>query len=359
LGLRSKEQSKTVKQKSTSLHSKPKLSKELIIIFFIICGLLIFSQIILSDNSTLKAQKNNEYIILSQENPSELYKIERHQDQLIKNSNFDTGVNWTSNLQGDFSDMDINVNNGYANYIILGGSGNQIFNEDGTSSNWTRIDNDDGLVLPDSFATGDYGMDETGWYSYFIWPDNAPQSVKVQWRKNFTMNVNMSDYYITSASLTAWINGSVQASPVNGGGIDRPGDTASGGTTVQIATGDFVRYFMLISDLDRNREFTAIQYQTYDLGKDGPPAITQLNDTAVMPINEETLIFYLEQALQYDYQNFAITLGMYYWCEDSGHPGDSDNWQMIIIKNPVIPLHTSGGDNKIVSSLMIMERIQS
>jgi len=24
---------------------------------------------------------------------------------------------------------------------------------------------------------------------------------------------------------------------------------------------------------------------------------------------------------------------MYYWCEDSGHPGDSDNWQMIIIKN--------------------------
>jgi hypothetical protein len=24
---------------------------------------------------------------------------------------------------------------------------------------------------------------------------------------------------------------------------------------------------------------------------------------------------------------------MYFWCEDSGHPGDSDDWQMMIIKN--------------------------
>ncbi|MFW9938100.1 MAG: hypothetical protein ACFFD5_10660, partial [Candidatus Thorarchaeota archaeon] len=333
LGLRSIEYSKTVKQRPTLLQNKPKLSKELIIIFFIIFGLLIFSQIILSGNSKFEVQKNTDFIKLSQESSSELFKIEPREDQLIKNPNFDTTMNWTSNIEGDLSDMGSNINNGVANYDILGKSGEQIFYENGTSINWTRIDNDDGLVLPDNFTTGDYGMDERGWYSYFIWPDNAPQSVKVQWRKNFTMDINMSDYYITSASLIAWINGSVQASPVNGGGIDRPGDTTSGGTTVQIATGDFVRYFMLISDLNRNREFIATQYQTDDLGKDGPPAISQLNDTAIMPINEETLIFYLEQALQYDYKNFVITLGMYYWCEDSGHPGDSDNWQMIIIKN--------------------------
>jgi hypothetical protein len=333
LGIKATEHSKTIREKPRVQSNKIKISKELILFLFIVFGLLIFSSIIISRNPQMQIQKETEYITLSQENPSNLFKIEPQQDQLIKNSNFNNEINWTSQLQGDLSDMEISIKNGYANYIVLGSGGYQIFNENGMSANWTRIDNDDGIVLPDSFAIGDYGMDERGWYSYFLWPDNAPQSVKVQWRKNFTMNVNMSDYYITSASLTAWINGTVQASPVNGGGIDRPGDTTSGGTTVQIATGDFVRYFIMISDLDRNREFTAIQYQTDDLGKDGPPAITLLNDTLIIPVNEETLMFYLEQALQYDFQNFAITLGMYYWCEDSGHPGDSDNWQMIIIKN--------------------------
>jgi len=151
--------------------------------------------------------------------------------------------------------------------------------------------------------------------------------------KNFSMSMNLSDYYITSASLRVWVNGTVDASPVNGGGIDRPGDTLSGGTTVQIATGDFARYFVMISDPESNRKFLTAQYQTDDLGKDGPPEITHLNDTLIMPINEETLIFFLEQALQYDHQNFAITLGIYIWCEDSGHPGDSDDWQSLIIKN--------------------------
>jgi len=155
----------------------------------------------------------------------------------------------------------------------------------------------------------------------------------VQWQKNFTMNVNISDYVITSASLNCWINGTAQASPVNGGGIDRPGDTVSGGTTVQIATGDFARFFLIISDEGKNREFTATQYQTDDLGRDDPIPITQLNDTLIGPVNEDTLIFYLEQALNYDHRNFAITLGTYIWCEDSGHPGDSDNWQMLLIKN--------------------------
>ncbi|MFX0176208.1 MAG: hypothetical protein ACFE85_08265 [Candidatus Hodarchaeota archaeon] len=335
LGIGSTKHSKTVKEKPSLHVGKKKISKELIIIFFIIFGLFTFSQIILGGNSILNVQDNSEYITLSQEDTSELFKIEPRQDQLIKNSNFDTGINWSSDLQGDISDLDININNGYANYILLGESGNQVFNEDGTSSNWTRIDNDDGIVLPDYFAIGDYGMDQRGWYSYFLWPDNAPQSVKVQWRKNFTMNVNMTDYYITSASLAAWINGTAQATSMDNGGIDRPGDILVVDTDndIQVATGDFIRYFIMISDLNRNREFIATQYQTDDLGKDGPPAITQLNDTPIMPINEETLIFYLEQALQYDYKNFAITLGMYYWCEDSGHPDDIDNWQMIIIKN--------------------------
>ncbi|MFX1379889.1 MAG: hypothetical protein ACFFA4_12440 [Promethearchaeota archaeon] len=312
------------------------LSKKLIIIFFIIIGFFIVPTInCFFSNSFIRHEKVMSLNMLQVGN-SFLFNRISHNEQWIENPSFNTNDNWTMFMQGDITDLALDISNGSGNYEILGNYGTQEFYEDGTSTNWTRLQNEDNIVLPDYFDTissGGSGMDERGWYSYFFWPDNQPQSVKVQWMKNFTMNVNMSDYYITSASLEAWINGTVDDSPVNGGGIDRPGDTLAGGTTVQIATGDFARFFIIISDVEKNREFIAAQYQTDDLGKDGPPAISQLNDTLIMPINEETLIFYIEQALQYDHQNFAITLGMYFWCEDSGHPGDSDDWQMMIIKN--------------------------
>ncbi|MFX0074401.1 MAG: hypothetical protein ACFE96_03090 [Candidatus Hermodarchaeota archaeon] len=300
--------------------------KALIFLLFLIFGLNLISIIV----ANVPEETNYSQVLLklSQESPTTTYTRRSETHQWIDNTNFDTSENWTSILEGDLLDIQTEISDGSANYIINGDIGTQNFNENGTSSGWIEIPDQEGLPTPDT-----YGMDETGWYASHFWPDNAPQALRVQWQKNFTMDVNMSDYVITSASLNCWINGSVQASPVNGGGIDRPGDTVSGGTTVQIATGDFARFFLIISDLEKNREFPAVKYQTDDLGRDDPVPITQLNDTLIGPVNEDTLIFYLEQALSYDHQNFAITLGTYIWCEDSGHPGDSDNWQMLIIKN--------------------------
>ncbi|MFX1526496.1 MAG: hypothetical protein ACFFB4_02890 [Promethearchaeota archaeon] len=307
--------------------------KQLFIILFIVIGLFLSPILFGTRVNSFKMQTRQEEIPLTQVIPPEQYQRDTRVAQWIQNSQFDTEDGWINLFDGDISDLSANISGGHANFNIVGDSGTQEFYEDGLSSNWIRIENEDNIVLPDVIAGGGYGMDARGWYAYYDWPDNQPQSVKVQWMKNFTMNVNMSDYYITSASLTTWINGTVDASPVNGGGIDRPGDTLSGGTTVQIATGDFAKYFIMISDPESNRKFLAAEYQTDDLGKDGPPEITQLNDTLILPINEETLIFFLEQALQYDHQNFAITLGIYIWCEDSGHPGDGDDWQSLIIKN--------------------------
>ncbi|MFX1590850.1 MAG: hypothetical protein ACFFC1_22170, partial [Promethearchaeota archaeon] len=268
-----------------------------------------------------------------QSSPSDQYTRETRVTNWIQNSQFNTNENWTLLLDGDISDLDADISNGEANSIIIGDSGNQEFYENGLSNDWIRIENDDGVALPTDIPGGTFGMDSTGWYASCPWPDNQPQSIRVQWMKNFTLNVNMTDYYITSASLNMWINGTVDALTVDDGGIDRPGDTLKSGTTVQIATGDFARFFLLISDPESNRKFPTVQYQTDDLGKDGPPPITQLNDTLITPLNEETLIFFLEQSLQHDKQNFAITLGIYIWCEDSGHPSDSDDWQSLIIKN--------------------------
>ncbi len=320
------------KKEPTKLRAKFK-NKQLIIVIFIILGFFFFPLLFNTEIFSPKIKNQEEHITLSQSSTSDQYTRETRVDDWIQNSQFNTDDNWSQIMHGDLSDLNADISNGYANYKIIGDSGNQEFYENGLSSDWIRIENDDNLVLPDVIGGGGYGMDARGWYAYYDWPDNQPQAVKVQWMKNFSMSINLSDYYITSASLRAWVNGTVDASPVNGGGIDRPGDTLSGGTTVQIATGDFARYFVLISDPESNRKFLTAQYQTDDLGKDGPPEITQLNDTLIMPINEETLIFFLEQALQYDHQNFAITLGIYIWCEDSGHPGDGDDWQSLIIKN--------------------------
>ncbi|MFX1573604.1 MAG: hypothetical protein ACFFB0_12710 [Promethearchaeota archaeon] len=323
------------KQNAHSMKENPEFFKKLVLVLFIILGLLfipIYGYLV--PNSYITEEKTMSLNLLQVGN-SNLFRKVSHNEQWIENPNFDTSDNWSLSQQGDFSDLSLDISDGSGNYEILGDYGKQDFLEDGTSSNWTKLQNEDNIVLPDNFTIGDSGMNESGWYAYFFWPDNEPQSVRVQWRKNFSMSVNMSDYYITSASLKTWINGSVQATSMDNGGIDRPGDTLVNNPSneLQIATGDFARYFIMISDIEQNREFVAAQYQTDELGKDGPPAITQLNDTLIMPINEETLVFYLEQALQYDHQHFAITLGMYFWCEDSGHPGDSDNWQMMIIKN--------------------------
>jgi hypothetical protein len=333
VNLKSSSKSISKKYEPKSLTENIELSKKFVLIIIIIFGFFFIPIIGYLFPDIFLIQEKVISLNMLQAGESNLFRKTSYHEQWIENPNFNTTDNWSMSILGDLSDLSLDISEGSGNYEILGDYGIQEFSESGTSSNWTKLQNEDNIVLPDYFATGGSGMDERGWYSYFYWPDNQPQSVKVQWRKNFTMNVNMSDYYITSASLEAWINGTVDDSPVNGGGIDRPGDILAGGTTVQIATGDFARFFIMISDTKQNREFTATQYQTDDLGKDGPPAITQLNDTKVMPINEETLIFYLEEALQYDHQNFAITLGMYFWCEDSGHPGDSDDWQMMIIKN--------------------------
>jgi len=322
---------KAVGKKISVKKQKSSLSKKnLVLLIFILLGIILIP-IIITVNVSYSITENKTFNVeLAQKDSTNLWTRESHREQWIKNYEFNTNENWTSSLQGDVSDIESVISNGTANYKILGGAGSQQFVENGNSSDWVQVDNDDGLPLMDS-----YEINEDGWFTAHTWDDNEAQSLRVQWRKNFTMNVNMSDYYITSASLEAWINGSAQAVSMDNGGIDRPGDTlvSNPSNVLQIATGDFARFFILVSDLERNREFESTSYQTDDLGKDDPIPITELNDTLITPVNEETLIFYLEQALQYDYQNFAITLGVYIWCEDSGHPGDRDYWNSLLIKN--------------------------
>ena len=319
-----------VKELSVEKQKNPLKNKNLVSLIFILLSIM-FIPIMTSVNIDILGRGNQSFQInLAQGDSTNLWTRVPHSEQWIKNNEFNTNENWTAYFQGDSSDVGSIISNGSANYKILGNAGSQEFFENGNSSGWVQVENDDNLPLLDS-----YEINENGWFAAHTWDDNEAQSLRVQWRKNFTMNVNMSDYYITSASLEAWINGSAQAISMDNGGIDRPEDTlvSNPDNELQIATGDFARFFLLISDLERQREFEATFYQTDDLGKDGPPQIMIINNTLITPVNEETLIFFLEQALQYDHQHFTISLGVYIWCEDSGHPGDKDYWNSLLIKN--------------------------
>ena len=260
---------------------------------------------------------------------SGIYIREPHQDQWIKNFNFNDNESWISNLQGDLSDIGAEITNGEALFNIIGDNGSKTWVEDNPlSGDWVRIENEDSVPLPQVSQ-----LTPSGWYVQHRYVDNnLNQSVKVQWEKNFSLDVDMNDYVIKSASLEMWINGTAQAMNADNGGIDRPGDTAGSGL-IRIATGDFAQFFLKISDLEKHRSFEALHYQTSELGKDGSPGITELNDTLLVPVNEESLIFYLNEALKQNSTDFAVILGISVWCEDSVYPTDRDYWNGLWIKN--------------------------
>lgn len=325
--------SSKIPHKSPNKMKKVKLSKQTLIILLIVIAGFLLIPILHSSNL------NNHYIEReSQINHLNLssgpWSRELHNEQWINNPDFNTTINWVSEYEGDLSDINAFISDDMGNVEVLGQSGYQQWVEDDPlSGEWKEIDNVDDIPIPEV-----HQMTENGWYIRHQYVDNAlNQSVKVQWQKNFTTDVDMSDYYITSASLEAWINGTAQAMEAHNGGIDRPGDSIGSGL-IQIATGDFARYFVIISDLNHEREFEAASYQTTDLGKDGPPAITELNDTIITPINEESLIFYLNQAFEKDSWHFAITLGISIWCEDSVYAMDRDFWNGLWIKNLTISI---------------------
>ncbi|NVM46982.1 MAG: hypothetical protein HWN79_18920, partial [Candidatus Lokiarchaeota archaeon] len=104
-----------------------------------------------------------------------------------------------------------------------------------------------------------------------------------------------------------------------------------GTNTTQYATGDYVRFYVLISDLPKNNIHEIGKYQTTNLGQDSPE-ISTLSDTLMIPVTEQTLIFYLTSVLNEDNYNFTVAIGMRIWCEDN-FPQDSDWWKLLIIKS--------------------------
>lgn len=285
------------------------------VLFFVI--ILIFQFFNLSLINKLSELSNQEGIHHSAE---EIYR-----KQWVKNPDFTSQQYWYSSKLGDETDTDPTITNDQANFKVIGDLKTfELFGNPFNPSNWKNSTNPDLPVLPDNFT-----IDQQGVYVDHKWDGPTEQlenNPSVHFKQNITMPVNISDFIITSASIQAVVNATVTISPIVGG-IEREGDSA------QYLRGDFIRFYVLISDVKNFNSYPIAEYKTTELGKDGPPAIDKLNDTYLIPVPEEILISYLMSILKVDNYNFTITLGIDIFCEDNLVGSDRDYWNEIRIKN--------------------------
>jgi len=261
---------------------------------------------------------------------------ESYTEQWLDNSNFSTQESWFPLKKGDDSDVSTNINNSQGNLLVLGEertfseiSGTPIFSE------WEKVHNTEFPAYPIT-AT----INTEGCYVFHEWPENAYQTPSVHWDRNITMPVDMSDYIITSASISAVLNATVTAYPggassdPSGWGVETPGDETgpTQGDNDQFYTGDYVRFYVLLSDLDKNKVYEVAYNQTVDLGKDSAGSTDNMTDTDMTYVSEEDLKFFLTSVLSSDYRNFTITLGIRIWCEDNWW-SDRDRWDSLLIKS--------------------------
>ena len=238
---------------------------------------------------------------------------------------------WYSSEEIDPTDVDTSIGGGMANFEILGDKRefsevSGVIKNESYSDGWRNTTNSYFPLLPDNFGIDDYGC-----YVYHDWRDgeDSTQSPSIHWDRNITMPVDMSDYIITSASISAVANATVHAFPGNDGsdivgGIEIIGDTVDNGGT-QYATYDYVKFYVLVSDVGKKDVFEIASFQTSSLGNDTKGAYDNITATFLESVPEETLIFYITSALAKDNYNFTITVGMRIFCEDNWN-WDDDVW---------------------------------
>jgi hypothetical protein len=258
-------------------------------------------------------------------------RTEYSQALWMDNPNFtDTANPWFSSIDGDSTDVSSSYSPNQANFEISGDK--RYFNEiSGTpiEEEWQNTTNPFFPALPDFHEIDEYGCEVS---HTWIDPDDPIQTPSIHWERNITMPVNMSEYRITSASISAVYNASVTTSPGGAGspndyyGVDSKNDPVD-----QPGDYDTARFYVQISDLEDNEIYEIGWYQTVDLGQDDPE-IANISDSFMNVVVEEALIFYLGSLFERDNFNFKITLGIRIKCIDNFNY-DRDRWDSLRIKS--------------------------
>jgi len=255
--------------------------------------------------------------------------------QWLNNSEFNTPIDpWFSTENDLTSDVEANISNGEANFIVIGTNGT-FSNITGTPTpekQWRHFNNSI-FIEPDSHDINDYGCTASHEYNENV--DQSRNRPSAHWRRNITMPVDMNEYNITSISISALVNGSANTN------VEVESDGVSG------VFYDYVRYYICFSNLDYEILYPIAEYQTEDLGQDTPP-ITTFN-SYMDPINESTIIFYLNKALEKDNYNFGVTLGIDIYTEDNYGTPDIDTFSSLYINSVNISFNYEKLINKYTS----------
>jgi hypothetical protein len=250
---------------------------------------------------------------------------EIQQKQWLYNNYFSTQDDWSfvKGSQGDNSSVDGTIENNEANLKVIGQT--KVFSDisgtpnSSTSLGWEEFNND-GFLLPDSS-----GINSEGCYATHTWAEGPNQFPSVHWRKNVSLSDDMSDYTITSVSLNALFNASVNANV----------DAANDSTSVQYyAIGDFVRFYVQIADIEYKNSYTVALNKTVYLGQNTGTSILSITDTLIESYNDSVLITALNSAFEKDpdHSNFTLTLGIDIYSEDNWQSTDTDTFTLLMIK---------------------------
>lgn len=254
--------------------------------------------------------------------------------QWLNDSGFDSPISaWYSETNGDETDVNATISGEVANFTIKGVQ-YQYNNISGTpiDGEWIPGNESEISINPDN-----YGIDDSGcWADHEYDEENGDQSRNnpiIQWNRNITMPLDMSDYLITSAKVSSIVNGSADVN------IETPSDTLDDSPQEAYAAEyDHTRFYVLISDLEKIEQYEVAYNQTVDLGigdhgRTGTGGANDLDDINMTMVDEEDLVFYLNRVLERDHQNFIITLGIDTYCEDNYQWGELDTWYYLFIKS--------------------------
>lgn len=257
----------------------------------------------------------------------------QYTDQWIENPSFDNSTeSWYSLIEGDTSDLKMNVSNGCANFEILGEKKTfSIISDPPSALDWTAVENPDFPIFPDIVEITDYGCKASHQFEDI----NAIQDPCVHWEHNVTLPENISDYIITSASIQAIVNATVDNN------LDRFFDyyfsrlarLSPNYAVDTYSVGDYIRFYVLISDLAKNKVYEIAYFKTQQTGSGSPPGKDHLYDTNMISVPEDVLKFYLSSVLGTDNSHFTITLGIKLHIEDNVvNYWDMDTFDEMLIK---------------------------
>ncbi len=256
------------------------------------------------------------------------------QDQWLENNDFSSSQNWyyTKGDQGDSSSIDADISSEQGNFHVSGEERSfELYGIPNStdSPNWYEF------AKPNYYLPDVTTIDSFGCYVSHVWSEQSNQFPGVHWRKNITMLVDMSKYDITSVDLKVTCNASVRGSGNdNTGGVDVLGESYNDPIYGdQYANGDFVTYYVLISDIDFINPSLVALNKTTDLGDDNDGVESTIDDSLLFSYDDDVIISALNSAFEKDssHTQFMITLGIDIYCEDNWG-SDRDIFNYLYIK---------------------------